>query len=188
MHTHMEAALLRLYRRRNLVMHAGRIDAVASRAALRTTAQIVGAAFDRIAHAWVREQCDPDGPRCARRTVVEAQSYLPSQRRSPICLSGDPGAVSATPPRLRSGLPISFGVGRSLLESARFPQNCDNIATAPGVKTANLQSFCKPDTGIEPVGDRPPRPATGSQRCAPGHADPDAPFERFLPAVKLAQL
>jgi hypothetical protein len=47
-------AIRRLYRQRNLVMHGGRTEreSVALRAALRTAAPLVGAAFDRIAHAW----------------------------------------------------------------------------------------------------------------------------------------
>ena len=50
-HTHAAAACRRLYRQRNLVLHAGRTDAVALRASLRTAAPLVGAGFDRIVHA-----------------------------------------------------------------------------------------------------------------------------------------
>jgi hypothetical protein len=49
----------RLYRQRNLVMHGGRTDAVALRAALRVSAPLVGAAFDVVAHQWFENQTDP---------------------------------------------------------------------------------------------------------------------------------
>lgn len=52
MRNHMNITLQRLYRQRNLVMHGGRTDAIALRATLRACAPVVGAAFDRIAHAW----------------------------------------------------------------------------------------------------------------------------------------
>lgn len=44
----------RLYRQRNLVMHGGKteFEAVALQASLRTAATLIGAGFDRIAHAW----------------------------------------------------------------------------------------------------------------------------------------
>jgi hypothetical protein len=48
---HASQAFRRLYRHRNLVLHGGQTEAVGLRAALRTTAPLVGAAVDRIAHA-----------------------------------------------------------------------------------------------------------------------------------------
>jgi hypothetical protein len=48
---HMNDTFARLYRQRNLVLHAGRTQAVALRATLRTAAPLVGAGLDRISHA-----------------------------------------------------------------------------------------------------------------------------------------
>jgi hypothetical protein len=48
---HIHDALARLYRQRNLVLHAGRTKAVAIRATLRTAAPLVGAGLDRISQA-----------------------------------------------------------------------------------------------------------------------------------------
>jgi hypothetical protein len=59
MRSHMMTTMLRLYRQRNLVMHGGRTDAVALKATLRAAAPIVGAAFDRIAHAIFVEKVGP---------------------------------------------------------------------------------------------------------------------------------
>jgi hypothetical protein len=59
MRSHMLATMQRLYRQRNLVMHGGRTDAVALRSTLRAAAPIVGAAFDRIAHASFVGKVDP---------------------------------------------------------------------------------------------------------------------------------
>lgn len=59
MRSHMLATMQRLYRQRNLVMHGGRTDAVALRSTLRAAAPIVGAAFDRIAHAFFVGKVDP---------------------------------------------------------------------------------------------------------------------------------
>lgn len=49
----------RLYRQRNLVLHGGKTNAVALRASLRTAAPLVGAGFDRIAHAHYVSQLQP---------------------------------------------------------------------------------------------------------------------------------
>jgi hypothetical protein len=51
--------LRRLYRHRNLVLHAARTDAVALRSTLRVSAPLMGAAMDRIAHAWFTETVEP---------------------------------------------------------------------------------------------------------------------------------
>jgi hypothetical protein len=48
---YLEMSLRRLYRCRNIVLHGGSTGGVALPAALRTTAPLVGAALDRIAHA-----------------------------------------------------------------------------------------------------------------------------------------
>jgi hypothetical protein len=48
---HIHDTFARLYRQRNLVLHAGRTKAVAIRATLRTAAPLVGAGLDRISHA-----------------------------------------------------------------------------------------------------------------------------------------
>jgi len=48
---HVNDTFARLYRQRNLVLHAGLTQAVALRATLRTAAPLVGAGLDRISHA-----------------------------------------------------------------------------------------------------------------------------------------
>ncbi len=45
--------LRRLYRQRNLVLHGGQTEAVAMEATLRTSAPLVGAGLDRIAHSFL---------------------------------------------------------------------------------------------------------------------------------------
>lgn len=56
---HLKFAFRRLYRNRNLVLHWGKIDAVTLRASLRTTAPLVGAGMDRIAHAFFVDGIEP---------------------------------------------------------------------------------------------------------------------------------
>jgi hypothetical protein len=56
---HVQVAFRRLYRNRNLVLHWGKIDAVTLRATLRTTAPLVGAGMDRIAHAFFVDNIEP---------------------------------------------------------------------------------------------------------------------------------
>ena len=73
----MDTSLQRLYRQRNLVMHGGRTDAVALRATLRTCAPIVGAAFDRIAHAWFDRGTKP------RELAAQAEIALALVTASP---------------------------------------------------------------------------------------------------------
>ena len=53
------AALRRLYRQRNLVLHGGMTEAVALRSTLRTAAPLVGAGVDRLVHAWFDESVQP---------------------------------------------------------------------------------------------------------------------------------
>jgi hypothetical protein len=52
---HAARVFRRLYRQRNLVLHAGRVRAVALEATLRGSAPLIGAGLDRIAHAWFIE-------------------------------------------------------------------------------------------------------------------------------------
>jgi hypothetical protein len=49
---HVSTSFRRLYRHRNMVLHWGKTDAIGLRACLRTTAPLVGAGLDRVAHAW----------------------------------------------------------------------------------------------------------------------------------------
>ena len=56
---HAASAFRRLYQQRNMILHWGKTDPVALRATLRTTAPLVGAGMDRIAHAWFVEQTPP---------------------------------------------------------------------------------------------------------------------------------
>lgn len=45
-------AFRRIYRQRNLVLHGGKTEAIALRACLRTSAPLVGAGMDRVAHGY----------------------------------------------------------------------------------------------------------------------------------------
>lgn len=56
---HVTTALRRLYRQRNIVMHGGVTGALALDVTLRTTAPLVGAGLDRIAHAWLADGVPP---------------------------------------------------------------------------------------------------------------------------------
>ena len=71
--------LRRLYRHRNLVLHGGKTDAVGLRSILRVSAPLMGAAMDRIAHAWFGDGVEPRRRlaaiadlHIARRGTVEA--------------------------------------------------------------------------------------------------------------------
>lgn len=58
--TYVEEALRRLYRQRNMVLHAGKTDSVAMPAVLRTAPPLVGAGLDRLVHdALAKGQSDP---------------------------------------------------------------------------------------------------------------------------------
>ncbi len=58
--SYVEEAMQRLYRQRNMVLHAGKIDSVAMSAALRTAPPLVGAGLDRLAHdALANGESDP---------------------------------------------------------------------------------------------------------------------------------
>ncbi len=56
---HQARCLRRFYRQRNLMVHGGVIDGVATLAALRTGAPLIGAALDRVHHAWATEAIEP---------------------------------------------------------------------------------------------------------------------------------
>lgn len=56
---HVTTVFRRLYRQRNLILHWGKTDAVAIRSTLRTSAPLVGAGMDRIAHAWFVDSIQP---------------------------------------------------------------------------------------------------------------------------------
>lgn len=56
---HVTDSFSRLYRQRNLVLHWAKTDGIALRASLRTTAPLVGAGMDRIAHAWYVDNLRP---------------------------------------------------------------------------------------------------------------------------------
>ncbi|HEX8496945.1 MAG TPA: hypothetical protein VF661_07095 [Actinomycetales bacterium] len=55
----LEDAFRRLYRQRNLIVHAGQTSSVALDGCLRTTAPLVGAGIDRIVHAGVTRGIEP---------------------------------------------------------------------------------------------------------------------------------
>ncbi len=57
--THITDSFSRLYRQRNLVLHWAKTDGIALRSSLRTTAPLVGAGMDRIAHAWYVDNLRP---------------------------------------------------------------------------------------------------------------------------------
>ncbi len=57
--TYLTAALRRFYRQRNLVLHSGKTQAVALRAALRTAAPLIGAGLDRLTHSYYTEGLQP---------------------------------------------------------------------------------------------------------------------------------
>ena len=56
---HAQDAFARLYRQRNLILHAGRTRAVALRSTLRGATPLVGAGLDRICHARFVDQLTP---------------------------------------------------------------------------------------------------------------------------------
>jgi hypothetical protein len=55
----VEGCLRRLYRQRNIVLHGGSTESVALDAVLRTSAPLVGAGLDRIAHAYLLDGTTP---------------------------------------------------------------------------------------------------------------------------------
>lgn len=69
--SYMETAFRRLYRQRNMVLHAGNTDSVTMIATLRTAPPLVGAAIDRIVHAALQ-----DPPVSAQDLVARASIEL----------------------------------------------------------------------------------------------------------------
>lgn len=57
--SYVDGTLSRLYRHRNLIMHAGLVSGDGRQSVLRSAAPLVGAGFDRIAHAWFVEKTNP---------------------------------------------------------------------------------------------------------------------------------
>jgi hypothetical protein len=68
---HVNDTFTRLYRQRNLVLHAGRTKAVALRATLRTAAPLVGAGLDRISQARFAKNMRPIQLAGRARTSLE---------------------------------------------------------------------------------------------------------------------
>jgi hypothetical protein len=68
---HVNDTFTRLYRQRNLVLHAGRTQAVALRATLRTAAPLVGAGLDRISQARFAKNMRPIQLAGRARTSLE---------------------------------------------------------------------------------------------------------------------
>jgi hypothetical protein len=68
---HMQDTFARLYRQRNLVLHAGLTKAIALRATLRTAAPLVGAGLDRISHARFVGNMRPVQVAARARTSLE---------------------------------------------------------------------------------------------------------------------
>ncbi|MEW6252964.1 MAG: integrase [Planctomycetota bacterium] len=81
---HVRAALRRLYRHRNLVLHGGRINAVCLKAALRGAAPLVGAGMDRIAHGWFDGRIEPLD--LAARAALGLELVGRPDGRHPTCL------------------------------------------------------------------------------------------------------
>jgi len=78
---YVEEAIRRLYRQRNLVLHAGITDSVAMNPTLRTVPPLVGAGFDRLVHdALATDKSEP------LRLIARARTELE--------LSGDDGGAA----------------------------------------------------------------------------------------------
>lgn len=81
--SHVADALRRLYRQRNLILHWGKGDSVCLESCLRSAAPLVGAAVDRIAHAWFTEKRTPLdlAARADNSLALLQSSPLPDVRR-----------------------------------------------------------------------------------------------------------
>jgi hypothetical protein len=66
-----KAMFARLYRQRNLILHAGKTQAVALRSTLRTASPLVGAGLDRIAHGRFAGNLRPIQLAGRARTAIE---------------------------------------------------------------------------------------------------------------------
>jgi hypothetical protein len=71
---HIQDAFARLYRQRNLILHAGRTHAVALRSTLRGATPLVGAGLDRICHARFVDGVTPIRLAGRARTALETVS------------------------------------------------------------------------------------------------------------------
>jgi hypothetical protein len=71
---HMQDAFARLYRQRNLILHAGRTHAVALRSTLRGATPLVGAGLDRICHARFVDGVTPIRLAARARTALATVS------------------------------------------------------------------------------------------------------------------
>jgi len=71
---HVQDAFARLYRQRNLILHAGRTHAVALRSTLRGATPLVGAGLDRICHARFVDGVTPIRLAGRARTALETVS------------------------------------------------------------------------------------------------------------------
>lgn len=71
-------AFRRLYRQRNLVLHAGNIESIALRPVLRTVPPLVGAGIDRIVHAALATPPQPAADLVARAAAELALVGTPS--------------------------------------------------------------------------------------------------------------
>ena len=70
--TYVDEAMQRLYRQRNLVLHAGTTDSVAMSSTLRTAPPLVGAGLDRLVHdALATGASDPLRLVARARTALE---------------------------------------------------------------------------------------------------------------------
>ena len=70
--SYVEEAMQRLYRQRNMVLHAGKIDSVAMPAVLRTAPPLVGAGLDRLVHdALAKGESNPLRLAARARTALD---------------------------------------------------------------------------------------------------------------------
>lgn len=76
---YMTGSFRRLYRQRNLVLHGGHVRPVSLDAAIRTSGPLIGAALDRVSHAFELHGAEPlDGvarAECALRAVGDQSSW-----------------------------------------------------------------------------------------------------------------
>lgn len=84
---HVQDAFARLYRQRNLILHAGRTHAVALRSTLRGATPLVGAGLDRICHARFADGVTPI--RLAGRARTALTTIVPNDATGCISLLGN---------------------------------------------------------------------------------------------------
>jgi hypothetical protein len=83
---HVQDSLARLYRQRNLILHAGRTHAVALRSTLRAATPLVGAGLDRICHARFVDGVPPI--RLAGRARTALTTVAPGDAAGCVSLLG----------------------------------------------------------------------------------------------------